>query len=51
MELKPLSSRKRWLTVAMLTMLLAAVLCMALAPIALAAEGGHKGRRGQHCLA
>ncbi len=43
MELKPLSSRKRWLTVAMLTMLLVAILCMALAPIALAAEGGHKG--------
>lgn len=43
MELKPPRSRKRWFTLAVVTMLLAAVLCVALAPLALAAEGEHKG--------
>ena len=42
MEFKPPSSRKRWLTVAVATMLLAAILCVTLAPVALAAQGEQK---------
>jgi K(+)-stimulated pyrophosphate-energized sodium pump len=42
MELKRPRSRKHWYTLVLVTMLLAAVLCVTLAPVALAAEGEHK---------
>ena len=42
MELKRPRSRKHWYTLVLVTVLLAAVLCVTLAPVALAAEGEHK---------